>query len=95
MTSSRQARRSSGIALALDKPGFLKAVDDPAQCDRFDIKDVGQLDLPQARVAAEAEQDLPLGARDSQRRRTAIEGPAQGMGRLGNFKWKCLHSVRI
>ena len=84
-----------GIAAPLDQAGFLEPVDDPAQCDRLEIEHVGKLDLPKARRAGQSEQHLPLGARDPEPDREAIERLAQGMRRLADLEGKCFHNVII
>ena len=77
------------------KPGFLEPVDDPRQRDRLDVEHVGQLDLPEARLALELEQHLPLRTRDAQAHCAAVERLAQGVGRLANLERKSFHLQRI
>ena len=43
-----------GVSYALNQTRFFKSVDDPRQCDWFDVKHIGKLDLAKAGFALES-----------------------------------------
>jgi len=61
------------IRRAFDEPRLGKAIDDPAQSDGLDIEPLRELDLPEARLPAQPEQNLPWGAGHAKRSGAAIE----------------------
>ena len=90
----RQTPRAavSGIALALDQPGLLEPVDDPARADRLDIEPVGELDLLHPGVVTKRGEHAPLGTRHAKLGHTpVVEAPHRVRG-LANLPGKFFHN---